>query len=501
MMSGVTSPARPWFRLSTSDPDFSEFGPVKNWLHAVSQRMSAIFLKSNLYNVLPVLYGDLGVFGTSAMIVEEDFDEVVRFYPLPIGSYCIANDHRLKVNVFFREFRMTVRQLVKKFGKKSDNEYGKPDWSVFSNHVRSLFEEGQYETWIDVCHFIKPNEDYDPSKASNKNKKYESIYYEKGAGYRSESDRFLRESGYDFFPVLAPRWEITGEDVYGTDCPGMVSIGDTKQLQVGERRAAQAIEKMINPPMVGPSSLRTSKASLGPGDITYVDTRSVNDTFRPAHETNLRIDFLESKQAQVRARIQRAFYEDLFLMLAQDDRSNITATEISERKEEKLLALGPVLEQINQDLLDPLIDNVFDVMLKQGFIPPPPQELAGQPLKVEYISIMAQAQKIVGIGGVERFTGFVNQVAQVSPGVLDKINVEKIIDTYADMTSVPPNFLRSDEDVEKMRAQRAAQQQAEQQMVAANSMASTAKTLSETNTGSDSALNELIQQANAGALA
>lgn len=509
MMGGITSPARPWFRLTTPDQGLAESGAVKGWLSMVSNRMSTIFLKSNIYNTLPIVYGDMGVFATGALFIEEDMEETIRTFSLPIGSYYISTNDKLKVDVFLRKFQMSVRQLVTKFGKLKPDGSGQADWSVFSNWVKSSWDRGEYENWIEVVHVIKPNPEFDPKKLEAKYKRYLSCYYERGAagsigtGYSSgvDDDRYLSESGYNYFPVLCPRWEVTGEDVYGTDCPGMVALGDIKQLQTGEKRGAQAIEKMINPPMTGPSSLRNSPATILPGGITYVDARDAANGFRPSHETRFSINELEMKQAQVRGRIQRAFYEDLFLMLAESDRRQITAREIDERKEEKLLALGPVLEQMNQDLLDPLIDNTFDIMIQQDLVPPPPTELQGVELKVEYISTMAQAQKLIGIGGIERFLGFVGQMAQFKPDILDKIDGDQTIDIYGEMTSVPPGIVRDDAATAQIRDQRAAAQQQAAQAEQIQQASVTAKNLSGASLDGNNALNGLLQQANAGALA
>ncbi len=505
MMSGVTSPARPWFRLTTPDPGLAEFGPVKDWLYTVEQRMSTAFLRSNLYNVLPIIYGDIGVFATGAMFIEEDLETGIRCYPFPVGSYMISNNNRLKVDVFFRDFRMTVRQLVAQFGQV--DEKGRPNWESFSDHVKRAWDRGEYETWIDVCHVIKPNDEYNPKMLLAKHKKYSSCYFERGSSGISGSylaggdgNRYLRESGYDYFPVLCPRWEVTGEDVYGTSCPGLDALGDIKQLQLGEKREMQAIEKMINPPMVGPTSLKNQKASILPADITYTDIREGQQGFRPAHEINPRISELEGKQAQVRDRVRRAFYEDLFLMLANTNRREITAREIDERHEEKLLALGPVLEQLNQDLLDPLIDNGFDMLMKQDNLPPPPEELQGIGLKVEYISIMAQAQKLIGIAGIERFAGFVGQVGAAAPSALDKVDTDQLIDVYSDMTSIPPGIVRTDEAVEALRAQRAKAADAQNRMQMMQQGAGAARDLSQTDMEGDNALTRLIDQAKAGQL-
>lgn len=496
MMSGITSPARPWFKLTTTDPELAENSNVKKWLHTVTQRIASSFLKSNLYNILPIAYGDLGVFGTSAIFCEEDFTgNVMVFSSLPIGSYMISKNHIGIVDVFFRDFKMTVRQLIQQFGERS--EKGDINWDNFSMHVRSLYEQRQLEQWIDVCHVIMPNEFYDKNKVESKFKKFASVYYEKGItsnnqGY--QTNNVLRESGYDVFPVLCPRWEVTGEDVYGTSCPGMDALGDIKQLQQGEKRTFEAIEKMIRPPMVAPSSLKNQSASILPGDITYTDIRDGQQGFRPAHEVNFRIQEMEMKQQQIRQRIQRAFFEDLFLMLASSDRRQITAREIEERHEEKLLALGPVLEQLNQDLLDPLIDIAFDIHLRQGLLPQPPEELQDVELKIEYVSIMAQAQKIVGIAGIERFTGFVGQMAQFNPQVLDKINAEQTIDIVADITSVPPSIVRTDDEVAGIRAQREESQKAQQQAEMMRSAAATAKDLSQSQVSGDNLLTALAGQ-------
>lgn len=495
MMGGITSPSRPWFRLTTPDPDLSEFGPVDRWLDIVTRRMGGVFLRSNLYNVLPNTYTDLPLFGTGCQLLEEDFDTVIRNTSIPIGSYCIANSDKLKVEVFYRELRMTVRQLIEKFARIGRN--GEPDWSNFSTMIRASWDQGAYETWVDVCHMILPNQEHDARNPLSK--KYESLYYERGSSsaasnYLTSSDeeRYLRKSGYDIFPVLAPRWEVTGEDVYGISCPGMDALGDIKQLQLMQRRKAQAVEKMVNPPLQGPPELRNQRVSIIPGDMNYVASQQGQQGLRPVHEVQPRVQELMLDIQDTRQSIRRAFYEDLFLMLSQSDRREITAREIEERHEEKLLALGPVLEQLNQDLLDPLIDNTFHFMIKQGLIPEPPPELEGMDLKVEYVSIMAQAQKLVGIASTERFVGFVGNLAQFSPEALDNINPDELVADYADRVGISPKILRTEDEVAAVRQSRAQAAQQQQMMEVAPSLAGAAKDLSETPVDTDSALRRLI---------
>lgn len=508
MVAGVTSPARPWFRLSTSKPELNDVAAVKLWLDQVTQEMISIFLKSNLYNTLPIVYGDMGQFATAAMMVEEDFDDVIRTHSFPIGTYAISTNSKGQVDTFLREFRMTVRQVVQKFGRTEGAPNGKKqvDWSRISVTVKEMWEQKQRESWVDIIHIIKPNDDWNQRSALSKYKKFSSVYYERGstssdsASYSGPDDceTLLSEKGYDYFPVLCPRWETSSEDAYGTSCPGMDALGDINQLQIGEKRTMQAIDKKINPPMIAPTAMRNAKSSLLPGDITYSDTRDGQQGFRPVFQVEFSIKEMAEKQNEVVGRVDAAYYKNLFLMFADSDRREITAREVDERSQEKLLALGPVLEQLNQDLLDPLIDLTFEIGMRQGKFPPPPKELHGIDLKVEYISIMAQAQKVAGLAGLDRFLNTMQTASQEFPEIKDKLNADKIVEVYGDMTSVPPQIIRPDDEVAKMRQARAQQQQQQAQAEQMNQASQTARNLGQADTSQGSALGALINQSKAG---
>ncbi len=506
MMAGVTSPARPWFRLITGDADIDEQDVVQEWLDEVRKRMMTAMLRSNLYNKLPILYGDLGTFGTAALMILEDEESVFRCYDFPVGSFMIANDDKLRVRTFCRVFRMTVDQVVSKWGNINPAT-GKPDFmegrpTRLSSTVQRAYKAGQRQLWVDLVHLVQPNVAFDARKIESKFKRFKQVYYEIAAS-NARADEvgmgLLEETGFDEFPVLAARWETNSEDVYATNCPGMTALGDIKQLQVGAKRLAQAVEKMINPPMTGPSALRTAKTSLLPGDITYLDVAQGQHGFRPVHEVNFgtAIGPMDEMLQGCRLRIQRDFYEDLFLMLAQSDRREITAREIDERHEEKLLALGPMLEQLNQDVLDPAIERIFNIMVRRNMFPPAPEEIQGMPLSVQYVSIMAQAQKQIGLISLERASAFLAQVATTDPSVLDTVDNDQLMREYFDSAGVSPKIVRDLEDVDRLRTARAQQQQAQMMAENAPKMAGAAKDLSETPTTGNTALAGLLQSARA----
>jgi hypothetical protein len=485
LMAGMSSPARPWFVLGPPDPGMKEFGPVKEWIDTVTRLMREVFVRSNIYSVLPQAYGTLGAFGTAAFGLLEDEKEVVRAYPFPIGSFMIDCNDRMNVDTVYREYSMSVRQLVAKFGLEN-----------VSPSVRNLWDRGSYGAWVPVVHAIEPNFSAQPGKFNSRDKAFLSIYYEEG------SDKPLRVAGFDEFSALAPRWFVNGEDVYGTKCPGMLALGAVKSLQLAERRTFQAIDKLVNPPVNADATLRNVGTDLLPGGINYIAGlgHTPNAGIRPVYEINPRIQELEMKLEKLEGRIRRCFYEDLMLMLATSDNSQMTAREVEERHQEKLLVLGPMMEQSNDDLFDPLIDRVFNIMLRRGMFPPPPKELIGKPLRVEYISIMAQAQKLIGVASVERFVGFVTNLAATTGrlDVLDKVDFDQAVDQYGEMTGVSMKIIVPDDQVAEIRKRRAEENQRQVQAQAIPMLqqgAAAAKTLSETDMGRDSALSRLLSGA------
>jgi hypothetical protein len=466
--AGITSPARPWFRLTTGDLALAERANVKQWLHVVTQRLHEVFLRSNLYNGLPVLYHDTGIFATGAMSMLEDDEDVTRVYNYPIGSYAIGLDARNVATTFVYQYRRTVRQLIAEFGRP-DTPRGPIDWRRFSTVVKSYYDQGQLETAIEVIWFVTPNDEYDPSRLeATYAMRWKSCHFEKDrrdAEFEGGRTGFLRESGFRRFPIFVPRWSTTGEDTYGTSSPGIIALGDVKQLQFMQKKKAKAIDKAIDPPLVGPPNLKNQKVSLNPGDITYSETLDRNTGLRPIHDTRLEgIRELTADMAETRDRIARAFFVDLFLMVSRMSQTQpITAEEVRVRQEEKLSTLGPVTERFNDDLLDPMIDRGFDILLAAGAIPEPPEELLGVELKVEYLSIMAQAQKANGVQGLDRFLTTIVGMAEHFPEALDKVDALQVVDVYGDKLGIDPNIVRSDEDaMARVQARQQAQAAAEQ---------------------------------------
>lgn len=478
LMGGATSPARPWFRLATPDRSLMRYAPVKLWLKEATDTMLDIFARSNTYRTLHGLYEELGCFGTGASIFMNDFENVIHHFPLTFGEFRIATNYRGEVDTVYREFQKTVGGIVGEFG------YGN-----CSHTVQNLYDRGSLDSWVTLVHAIEPRSARDPRMSDARNMAWKSCYFEKG----QENDKYLRMSGMKTFRALCPRWAVSGGDIYGHS-PAMEALGDVKQLQHEQLRKAEGIDYQTRPPLQSPTSTKNMELDRLPGGVSYVDAVGTGGGgVKTLFEVNLRLDHLLADIQDVRERIRQTFYTDLFLMLADQRNTRMTATEVAERHEEKLLMLGPVLERLHNELLDPMVEMTFARMIETGLVAPPPEELQDADLNVEYISMLAQAQRAVSTNAVDRYVGNLGQIAAFKPDVLDKFDSDKWADEYADMLGVSPELVVASDKVALIRKQRNQQMQAAAASEMAEQGANTANKLGNTPTTGQNALTDVMR--------
>lgn len=486
LMSSHTSPAKPWFRLTTPDPALMEYEPVKQYLFLVERRLQAIIAKSNFYAVQPSVIEEMGVFGQMPMLIAEDLQAVVRMYAYTVGSYYLAANDRGEIDTLVREFKMTVRNVAAQFGTAG-----------MSDNLRRLYnDQRRLDDWVDIVQFICPNTDMQYGRADYRGMAYRSCYFEANCG-DERGDRFLKESGFREKPFVAPRWDITTpEDVYGSSIM-MDVLGDCKELQFNEKRKAAGIDKLADPPWMAPPGLKN--INLLPGSVTFLTSNDQAGSFKAAYEYPYQgVTVIGAENREIEQRIRDGFFESLLLVLSSREGPQMTAEEVVQIQGEKVAAIGPYLTRLNSEELDPLIDRVFEVAMRHPdrLLPPPPRELQGVALRVDYTSVLASAQKLVGAGSMERFLAVASGFAQFSSGVLDKIDFEQAVDELADTYGVPPSLVRSDDKVAELRQQRQQQTQmaqAAQMAQPLNQAAGAMKQLSEAEPTPESVLGRMGQ--------
>ena len=478
MQDGITSPSRPWMRLTIPDPTLEENTAVKTWCDDVTQKILEIFSRSNFYDSAIEFYKELGVYGTAAMLVESDDEHGIWCRSFTIGEYAIGVDNRNRVNRFARDMRMTVAEMVSSFGV--DN---------VPNDVKQCWDNHTLEKYFNIKHLVASNPNYIPNSEIKWAKQFISLYWAEG----SEEESYLEIGGYDEFPFLVARWTTKGANIYGYS-PGWYSLNDSKSLQAIDEDVHIGVKKQVDPPMVAPTDVMAAGGvNTLPNGVTYYNRTEGDNSIKQALQVNLDLADAQALKQEKAETIKRHFYVDLFRMLADIDKSNITAREIIERVQEKMSQIGPVLNRLQHEFLQPLIDRVFNIAMRDGLLPPPPEDLPpGLDIKIEYISTMATAQKMVGLTTIQQYLEYLGTVAQLNPDVLDKIDFDEMTDKYGDALAVSPSITRSDDVTAQIRQQKAEQMQMQQAMEQGTQLAQGAKTLSETNMDSNNALSALL---------
>lgn len=450
----LTNPASRWFSLSLQNRGLASDKSVKIWLKEVEQKIFDTLNSSNFNQIIHEGYQELGTFGTSIIYEEEDETEIVRFYARPIGEMCLEENSKERVNEIYRRFELTAKQAYDRWGDKA------------GKGVTDCIKKEQYERKHYFYHCVKEREKFTKGGKTSKDLPYASYYVAK------EGNEIISESGYHEFPFFCPRFNKVGGDVYGYS-PTMVAMADIKMLNAMSKTIIKSAQKIVDPPLILPHDGFLLPLNMNPGKVNFQLKGTYQDEIRPL-ATGGNIPVGLEMEEQRRISIKRQYFVDLFLMIASQTK-NMTATEVNQRVEEKMLLLGPSIGRLMNELLDPIVYRTFGILMRRGMLPETPPQLEGQPLLVEYISPLAKAQRISEINSLNGLLALAGEMAQVMPAVIDKVDGDKAIDMAADILGVDPRMIRDQKQVQAIREARAEQEQAQAQALQAQAMAGAAK--------------------------
>lgn len=479
MSSGLTSRTRPWFRLGLEDPSMEENEAVKEWLATVERIMYRVFAASNIYDAFYQAYEELGMFGTASFGLFEDYHTVIRAMSFTVGEYYLGVDYHGRVNAFARQYWKTTDQLVYEFG-----------WNNVSDLVKRAYNAGQHDTFFLVYELCEENKSKIDGYKNFKGMKYRNIKWE---GNSPMYKKCLQLKGYNEFPYMCPRWDLTTTaDAYGRG-PGWRRLGDIKMVYAMEKDLIMAINKVADPPLQVNASVEGTINNV-PGGITRFSSATPDAGMKAAYEVQPDIQHTDAYIDKRKSQIAAEFFADLFMMMINqsDGNEKETAREVAEKHDEKMLMLGPVLGRVQSDMLDPVIDRTFNMLVRAQIIPPPPPEIMGMPIKTEYISILAQAQRMVETAPIEQAFAFTGSLAGAYPEAKDILDPDEGVRQYADLVGVRGKIIRDQDAVEKLRQARNAQAQAQQQQQQALAATEGAKNLADTKVGGGNALEHLM---------
>lgn len=443
MYSGLSSPNRPWIEFKFADPELNEYQAAREWLDEFQTLIYSMFDASNFYQVARQNYGSMARFGPAAGIMTEHPLEVAPCLGLGIGTYWIGLNDAFNVDTLVRDCPLTVDQVVKKFVGRPGGNY---DWSAISQTIKNKWDRSDYGHIVQCKQLIEPGA----------NDRWDSVIWDCND---DRKDALLEAKRYSEQPFWAPRWDTRdgGPTSYGRGV-GHDCLGDMRELALVNLREQGMFDLLAKPPTVGPAK----DLDMRPGAHTYVADMSTVQAAKAIYEVNpLALTAAEKKIFRLQEKIDRLTYADLFMAITNmPGVQPRNVEELLKRDEEKLTQIGPVVEMVNDDMLPIAVERMIGIARRGNLIPPAPEELQGKELKVEFVSVLAMAQKMLGLSTTERVVGFVGSLGSLfGPQVLDKIDSDAIIDDYAERANMPAKSIRDNATVERMREQRAQQEQ------------------------------------------
>ena len=448
----LTSSANRWFALRFKETILNENDEAKEWLEDVTDKMYVAFQRSNFQQEIFETYHDLCAFGTSAMFIEEDSTDIIRFSTRHIKEIYISENAKGLVDCMYRRFKITAKAAAEKFGLEN-----------LSRQAQIVFKNSPFDD-VEFCHVVKPRDIYNPKKEDKMNMPFVSIYME------SESGKIISIGGFREFPYVVPRFLKSSNEIYGRS-PGMNSLADVKVLNKMVEVGLKAAQKQVDPPLLVPDDSLMLPIRTAPGSLIYYRAGS-RDTITPLNigaNNPLGLNMEEQR----RKAISQTFHVDQLLVT---ENRNMTATEVAQRSEEKMRILGPTLGRLQIELLNPTVIRVFNIMLRNNLFKPAPEVLINQEIDVEYVSPMALAQKGQELSSIIRGLEIFGQISQVAP-VTDYIDPQGLVKEIIKILGIPAKVIRSDAEVQQITEEKQAAQQQQMDMMNAVQESQVAKNI------------------------
>lgn len=451
LMSGLASPSRPWFKIIPAMRGVEIDDAARNWLDTVEDIVYTVLARSNFYNSFAQQCEDIVIYGTSVNIIYEDEKDLIRCYTPCVGEYYLASGATMRVDALNRVFVMTIAQIVDFFGLENCT----PD-------IQKLWNEkgGALTTERLIAHSIEPN--FEVAKGVGRlkgNFAWRETYWVYGAG--SAYPLVIR--GFVEQPFTAARWATQSNDAYGRS-PGMDILPDVMQLQVETMRKAEGIEKGLRPPLIAHMELKNSPTSQLPGHVTFVNDMSAGKGMRSIYESQFDLKDVSADLALIQQRIKVGLFNDLFLLISTETPNQKTAVEIQAKIQEKQNVLGPVIENLLSESLQPMLRRVFGILKRRKMIPPPPDSLKNQPLDIQFVSLLALAQKAASTSGLEAIVNMAGSLVKIGKAdVLDNLDGDGVLQEYNELLGNKQKLLKGPNTVAQIRQQRQEAQQKQQQ--------------------------------------
>lgn len=457
--ASMTSDTDRWMNIGLDDIGLNDLNEEQlRWCEHVADEMFKEFAKPdvNLAAAKSEMYLDVGGFGTGVIFEDWNWDkQCINFRAFPLADCFVLEGADGKINTMHRESRMSKRQVLEEFSRPDD---------TIPQKLNEAKDDEEVKYTVIQC--VYPRRGIKTGYAARK-KPFASVWV------ILEFTEVLRESGFDEFPYLVPRWSKLAGEPYGRS-PAMVCLPAIKMVNTMKKVTIKAAQKLVDPPLIVPDDGFMMPIKTSPGSLIF-KTAGQEDTIHPL-ETKGRPDIGLEMMTEEREQILKAFYVDWIIRQKKKERQ--TATEVHDDRNEMLRQMGSILGRIMTEFTSPLIIRTFNLLNAAGRFRPAPASMHGRKLKIFYVSPAAKAQEGSKAVNIQAFTQDITVMAQAAPEVMDAIDTDVYAQEMAKYRDVSRKIIRSPEAIATLRANRAKQQQMAQMAATGRDTAAAIKDLS-----------------------
>jgi hypothetical protein len=429
----LTNPELRFFEITFNDPELDDDEEVKQWCQETGDLMFRVLNSSNFQTEIYEVYLDLGAIGTSVLFMGEHEEDVVQFSARSMAEVRVDENTIGRIDTVYRKFKLKPEAVIRMFGEKKMHP-----------HVIECLEKSPDKDLV-IIHAVEPKHS---KKSDLKKHAFKSTYVLKDKKF------VLSKDGYREFPYATPRWSKTTGEKYGRG-PGMQMLADIRMVNTMMLTVLKGAQKTVDPPLMVQDDGVIGAVRLTPGGLTLV--RPGTDRILPLI-TDARIDFGQQMLEDVRRRIRAGFYVD---QLQLKDGPQMTAEEVRQRAEDNLRLMGPVLGRQHFELLKPVIDRLFEILVRRKMIKNIPAKIRGRKFEVRYSSMMARAQRMSEGQNMMRAIQLLAPIAQLrGPEGLDLIKTDGVIRDVWSIYGLAEKNLYTEREITPLRQARAQAQQA-----------------------------------------
>src|SRR3990167_621959 len=377
-MNYLTPPTSKWARLRHRDPELSSNEAVGSFLEDVMSEVNYALNRSNFYDQMFPAYKSSGVYGTALLFEEEDIEDDIRFYNMPLKQVAVVEDARGRICKFYIEFEYTADQAAGRWGK-----------DALSAEMQQEMTEGKsHLTKHKFLLFISERYAREIQKDDKRNLPIEAVWID------IKGRKIIEESGYHEFPAFCHRFDRRPFIPWGFS-PAMKALPFARLLNAIAKTNLRSMMKHTDPPIAVPNNAFIAPFNMNPRAINvYNKGQSMSDgrdifSFGNFGDPQVGLTAMEYYSG----RVKTLMYQDVFLAF-----SNITKDmnnpEIMERINEKMTMLGPAVGRYLDEVISPIIQRTISILHRRGRLPDPPVELLMDPgYEIDFVGVLAQAQR------------------------------------------------------------------------------------------------------------